>query len=123
MESSDLSSSDSADREIEAWLRQPAAPLPAGEFTQRVLAALPRRLPAVLAPSRARRRLILSGAIAGVVLAGAQVESLSAIHADWRAIAGHLEQTAAALADPRALAVMVVAGVSALYALLSPTRE
>ena len=123
MEPSDLNPSDSADREVEAWLRQPAVPLPANEFTQRVLAALPRRLPKVKAPSLTRPSLILIGAVAGTVLAAAQIESLSAVQGDWTAIAVHLEQAAAALADPRALAAMAVAGVSALYALLSPARE
>jgi hypothetical protein len=109
-------SSESEDAALEAWLRQPTAPLADDGFSQRVLAALPPRTSTslVMPPRRdinwARLMACMVGAGSGALVALLARYPLS-LSPDV------LEAFFAKLGDPSTLAVLLVAAASALYAL------
>jgi hypothetical protein len=119
MEPADLNSSpERDDARLEAWLRQPTAPLPDDGFSQRVLAALPPSAPAtvsVFVPAPARlnwRRLAVctTGAIIGGIVAYSGKASFVLPSAA-------LDSTVTALGDPTTLAALAITVAAVLYAL------
>jgi hypothetical protein len=112
MEPSDLNSAPDRDEaQLEAWLRQPTAPLPDDGFSNRVLAALP-------PPTPARARWLrpafcVAGAIVGAIVGRTSDSGIET----WAQIQTALEPLRGALSDPAMLAAVTIAIVAALYAL------
>lgn len=119
MEPADLNSSSSPARDdarLEAWLRQPAAPLPDEGFTQRVLVALPPRTAqaAVIATTPPRTNLLRWGACG---LGGSIGIAVAYMSGSPVSLSAALQSLGSTVSDSSALASLMVATAAALYAL------
>jgi hypothetical protein len=112
MEPTNLKPPSPPDDQIEAWLRTSSQlpPLPDDGFSARVVAALPAR--------RQNRRawLCVAGAVVGVVIAALGGAFSTEVFTQWQASSAEIGRL---LLDPMLFTALVIAALSAFYALKS----
>lgn len=121
MEPANLNSSAPDDTQLEALLRQRAAPLPDDGFSMRVVAALPPRNATTPTsapakdPQRTRMFVFFAGGVCGAAVAVLGLTLKQGSGADLIETVTALQQNLAVFADTRVALALGVAAVSLLY--------